>query len=679
MRMELVSKRILWPSAGMNAKKAANLVDEALALHQNLKHEEAEAIYEQVRQARPKDFDPWYLSGSMAYQDGNPEKAIKLLEHARRLDAQHDGCRLFLGMAYADLQHWEEAGRHLAKALKRIDKYPEAWDHLARSQEVAGKMQEALATRRKAVELWPERATSWRNLGLTVARVDGVAAAERHFRKATELEPEIATHWSNLGVALSEIPGRLGAAMQAMDRALAEDPFSPEARRGRALLYQRLYRLEEAFADVETVLATADREARDFSSRCLSLHYFADRTDREILRAHKEFQRFLDYYPDPGFGNEADPEKKLRVGFVSPDLRRHSVAIFLEPLLRHLSREKFAIYLYHSSPKEDAVSQHLRSLSVKWTNIYDHSDEVAENLMRKDALDVVVDLAGHFAQNRLPLLARRVAPVQVTYLGYPDTTGLQAITHRLVDKWTDPAGESEERATENLLRFSDCAWCYAPSDEAPEPQEPDASHPITFGSFNNFLKCTPQVLALWGRILQAVPDSQLFIKCANLEDPDAKKSVEEKITGAGIALERVLLQGMQEDMRDHLAHYAKVDVALDPFPYNGTTTTCEALWMGVPVVSLVGARHSARVGLSLLAAVGRAEWATANEDAYVAQAVELAQQSRRIPGAREALREQMRTSILCAAEAQATRFGEALRSVWREWCAPRQNGHSQVP
>jgi predicted O-linked N-acetylglucosamine transferase (SPINDLY family) len=270
--------------------------------------------------------------------------------------------------------------------------------------------------------------------------------------------------------------------------------------------------------------------------------------------------------------------------------------------------------------------------------------------------------------NRLPLLSRGLAPVQISYLGYPNTTGVPAITHRLVDEITDPSGEADGFATEKLIRFSPCAWTYEAPADAPSPAIPDEKASITFGSFNNFLKVTDDALAVWAKILARVPNLRLFIKSPYLEDQEVRKNIIERITAAGIGEDRVEITGFFAATQDHLAAYSRVDVALDTFPYNGTTTTCEALWMGVPVVSRIGDRHSARVGLSLLTAVGHAEWAAENEDAYIEKAVALAQDRALRSQLRESLRSQVAASILCDHAGQATRFEAALRHAWSEWC-----------
>jgi predicted O-linked N-acetylglucosamine transferase (SPINDLY family) len=256
----------------------------------------------------------------------------------------------------------------------------------------------------------------------------------------------------------------------------------------------------------------------------------------------------------------------------------------------------------------------------------------------------------------------------MTYLGYPNTTGLPAIGYRLVDEMTDPTGEADSLATEKLLRFSPCAWAYEPPKDSPTPSMPEAGAPITFGSFNNFLKVSADTLSAWARLLERVPGSRLLIKSPYLEDSEVLASVREKLGAAGISTDRVELLGFFASPAEHLAAYSRVDVALDTFPYNGTTTTCEALWMGVPVVSLIGDRHASRVGLSLLTTVGHADWATENTEAYIEKAAALAHDRRKREALRQTLRQNVSQSSLLNHAEQAKLFEPALRQAWREWC-----------
>jgi predicted O-linked N-acetylglucosamine transferase (SPINDLY family) len=303
--------------------------------------------------------------------------------------------------------------------------------------------------------------------------------------------------------------------------------------------------------------------------------------------------------------------------------------------------------------------------------------DLVEKVIRSDAPDVLMDLAGHIAiSNRLPLFARRLAPVQITYLGYPNTTGLSAMGYRFVDEIVDPTGESDAFATERLVRFAPTAWSYMAPLEAPALDDIPAreNDGVVFGCFNSPGKITDAALVAWGRLLQLVPGSRLLLKGPGFGTEGIRKSWAVRLSSCGLEAHRVELLERTRGIREHLAQYNGVDVGLDTFPYNGTTTTCEALWMGVPVVSLLGDRHAARVGGSLLRAIGRTEWIAASLNEYIAVAARLAANTADLRRNRSQLRTEMRASVLLDHAGQATRFGDAIRNCWVEWCERAGSG-----
>jgi predicted O-linked N-acetylglucosamine transferase (SPINDLY family) len=374
----------------------------------------------------------------------------------------------------------------------------------------------------------------------------------------------------------------------------------------------------------------------------------------------------------PVLPNTRDPERRLRIAILSPDLRMHACAFFLEPLLQHLDRKHFQLLLYLDYHREDDMSARLRALSDTWRNFICQPDPVVEQTIRSDQPDVLIDLAGHSSSGaRLPLYAHRMAPVQITYLGYPDTTGLPAMDYRFTDAIADPVGEADRFATERLVRFAPTAWAYLPPANAPEPGPPPSLNgtPVMFGSFNNITKINAATVQLWAGLLRAVPDSRLLIKgFFRGMDPAVRDSFLKAFEAAGVSASRVKLVDRTGEIKDHLELYRQVDVALDTFPYHGTTTTCEALWMGVPVVTLRGDRHAARVGASLLTAVGHPEWIADDKAAYVRIASELASDPARLKTLRTELRDDMKRSPLLDHAGQAARFGAALRACWIAWC-----------
>jgi predicted O-linked N-acetylglucosamine transferase (SPINDLY family) len=371
----------------------------------------------------------------------------------------------------------------------------------------------------------------------------------------------------------------------------------------------------------------------------------------------------------PPFSNSADPERRLRVAYLSPDFRYHAVSFFFEPLLAHHDRDAVEFYCYAEVEHPDAVTAALQQIGGIWRNTHGLDDAALRAQLRADAIDIAIDLAGHTGHSRLSAFALKPAPVTATWLGYAATTGLPTIDWRITDARADPPGQEQFHA-EQLLRLPETFLCYrfygaVVPDVTPPPAATRGA--ITFGSFNNPLKMSPPTIAAGAQILAAVPGARLVLKSLLFVEPSRRQHFLERFAAHGIAPARLELREPLPDMTDHLRSYAEIDIALDPFPYNGTTTTCEAMWMGVPMVNLIGDRHAGRVGFDLLSQVGMAELAMPDVDAYIAKAVALAGDVPLLARLRQELRERMRESPLCDAAAFARAFEAGLRRMWRQW------------
>lgn len=621
----------------MSSARLQSLLQSALGHHKAGRLAAAEAFYKQARALAPRHFDVLHLSGLVAYQEGRMSDAVDLLGRACQVDPKSVAAIMRLGLAQLGVRRVVEAEMNLRRAVELKPDFQEAWDNLAYFLKTQNRLPEALACHEKSVTLGPGSAASWYNFGLSLS-----------------------------------LCGRFAEALGCHERALTAEPGFAKARFGRAQALQQLHRIAEAVDEYDRflLLQPGHHEARSY--RLMALHYL-DRVSREQLFAeHQAFGRAVGAAPANRFAQAAVPDRRLRVAFLSPDLRSHSISYFLAPLLQHLDRRRFEVVLYHDHFCEDAVSQQLRALASVWRNFVGQPAPVVEATIRADAPDILVDLAGHTGLNRLPLLARRLAPVQVTYLGYPNTTGVAALDYRFTDAIVDPEGEADAFATERLVRFAPTAWAYSPRADAPPvgPTPALTAGRVTFGCFNNPAKITDAVLQLWARVLDAVPGSRLRLKGDGFGQPAVRARYEERLGRCGISVSRVDLLELTATSADHLALYQTVDVAFDTFPYHGTTTTCEALWMGVPVVTLAGNDHRSRVGASLLAAVGHAGWCARTPEEFVGTAVELARDPAALNAIRLNLRPAMAGSPLLDHAGQAERFGTALRAAWVSWCAP---------
>jgi len=655
----------------MKPQRLEQALQRALHHHQAGRFAEADVLYAELRRAAPGSFDVVHLSGTLALQQGRLADALRLLASARRLDPRSAVCAMRHGMALNGLGRFAEAEAVLRKAQSLDGRTPEVPFHLGFALWKLGRVDEAMACYERAVALSPAYAEAHDRLGALLVAARGHAAAEPHFRRAAELQPKLASAWSNLGICLTYL-GRLSEALACFDRALAADSTLDNAHAGRGLALAKCYRHAEAVESYGRAIKANPRNFEAHSARLYELHYAGGISRETLFQEHLAFGHAAEAAAAAPvrrkLSNTRDPGRRLRLAFLSQDFRAHSVAYFIEPILLHLDLARFEIVLYHDHFRVDATSERLRRMAAVWRNFGGVPNDAVEGRIRADAPDILVDLAGHSGLNRLPLFARRLAPVQATYLGYPDTTGLSQMDFRLVDAVSDPPGMADPFATERLIRFAPTAWSYAPPASAPEPA-PARTGTVVFGCFNNFSKVNDETLRNWGRILEAVPDSRLLLKGHGLGVAALQGDVRLRLESVGVRPDRVDLLDRTVSVEDHLAAYGRIDVALDTFPYHGTTTTCEALWMGVPVVTLAGDRHSSRVGASLLTAVGRPEWIARDWTDYVRKAAELAAESRS-PGAdRRTLRQAMSRSLLLDHEGQAERFGGALRSVWREWCA----------
>jgi Predicted O-linked N-acetylglucosamine transferase, SPINDLY family len=596
---------------------------------------EAAKLYQQYRDAAPQAFEGWHWGGMVALRLNRISEAESLLTVALE---RKPGCiQTVLGLGMARLAGGDAAGaeRVLREAAMKQPSLAEAWHYLALALKAQRRVREVLAIRERLVRNTPGSATAWANLGN--ARLD---------------------------------VGSITSALEAFEKAIELDGSNPRTRLSRATALFKAYRVAEAAAEFAKLAGDTRVRWKAWSSRLMALNYLPEVAREEVWRAHQEFGAAVGSPEKRVWLNLRDAGRRLRLAVLSPDLNQHSVAYFLEPLLRELDRSAFEIVLYHDSAKVDATSERLRGYAALWRNFANRPDDAVEEAILRDVPDVLVDLTGHAGTNRLPLLARRVAPVQITYLGYPNTTGVPAIDYRLVDEITDPTGDAESCVSEKLIRFAPTAWSYLPPSSAPEVGMPPAlaNGVVTFGSFNNFVKVTDPMLRVWSRILAAVPGSRLLVKAAGMDDEGVRDGVRRRLREAGIAEDRVRLEPQVRETAAHLAMYGQVDVALDAFPYHGTTTTCEALWMGVPVVTREGDRHASRVGASLLKAIGRSEWIAANDDDYVRIAAELAKDVAGLARIRTTLRVEMQASELLNHAGQARRFADALRACWAAWC-----------
>ena len=560
----------------------------------------------------------------------------------------------------------------LRQVLRAAPEQPDALHLIGMVAHQAGDLEFAADHLRRAVAAAPANAQFHNNYGTVLRAQQDLDGASRQFELATQLDPSYALAFVNRG-AVSEAQGRLEGAIGQLERALEFEPKFADAHNNLAVALERQGRTAEAIEHFELAVTHDPSHAGAHSNLLLSLHYGGvERAPAELLAEHR---RWSELHEAPLAGqrrphaNQRDPERALRIGYVSADLRSHSVAYFVEPLLE-AHGEGFEVTCYADVAAPDAVTERLRGLAGRWRSIAGIGDEQVAEQVREDGIDILIDLGGHTPNNRLLVFARKPTPVQATYVGYPGTTGLDAIDYRITDARADPDGVADAMHSERLVRLPSGFNCYrAPDAPEPAPLPALAAGHVTFGSFNHLPKVTPRVIAMWARILERAPGARLMLKASSLADDAARRRVLDAFAEHGVGEERVELLARVESQSEHLALYGRIDIALDTFPYNGATTTCEAMWMGVPVVTLTGESHAGRVGVSLLHRVGLDDLVASDFDGYVDAAAGLAADRERLGELRSGLRARMLGSSLCDAQAVTHELEAAYRAMWREYCA----------
>jgi predicted O-linked N-acetylglucosamine transferase (SPINDLY family) len=527
---------------------------------------------------------------------------------------------------------------------------------------------------RRAAAIAPDDPIVQTNLAVVLAAINKRDQAPEILRRVLERHP--GHHEARLVLVNSMLlDRRTSEAIELCRAGLAFGWHAPLAVSYAAALIS-LSENERAVHFLNEALLHFPNESNLASSKCMAITAVYGADPEEVAAAHRSYGALLNRTSpmfQATYAPRKDPSKPLRVALVSHDFRQHSVAYFIEPWLEHFDRDGFEVVCYSTNRVLDAVSERLKSHATLWRDASAMPELQLAAKLSEDRVDIAVDLAGHTNGNSLQAFALRMAPVQVTYLGYPGSTGLTQMDYRIVDSLTDPPGPAvDARHTEKLLRIDPCFLCYRPQPDAPPVRASDiprsASH-ITFGSFNAGRKLSGPLLDLWAHILKAVPGSRLLLKASDFNDPAMATRLHARLGEHGIGEECVEILQATKEMAEHLSLYERVDIGLDPLPYNGTTTTCEALWMGVPVITLAGNRHAGRVGVSLLTNVGLPELIARNENEYLDIAVKLAADPARLEDYRASLRRRLAASPLCDGPGFSRRFEGALRAAWKQYCA----------
>ncbi|KAH9674501.1 putative UDP-N-acetylglucosamine--peptide N-acetylglucosaminyltransferase SPINDLY [Citrus sinensis] len=640
---------------------------------------------------------------------GNTQDGIQKYYEALKIDPHYAPAYYNLGVVYSELMQYDTALGCYEKAALERPMYAEAYCNMGVIYKNRGDLESAIACYERCLAVSPNFEIAKNNMAIaltdlgTKVKLEGdINQGVAYYKKALYYNWHYADAMYNLGVAYGEmlkfdmmalsikpnfsqslnnlgvvytVQGKMDAAAEMIEKAIAANPTYAEAYNNLGVLYRDAGSISLAIDAYEQCLKIDPDSRNAGQNRLLAMNYINEGHDDKLFEAHRDWgKRFMRLYSQyTSWDNTKDPERPLVIGYVSPDYFTHSVSYFIEAPLVYHDYQNYKVVVYSAVVKADAKTIRFREKVMKkggiWRDIYGIDEKKVAAMVREDKIDILVELTGHTANNKLGMMACQPAPVQVTWIGYPNTTGLPTIDYRITDSLADPP-ETKQKHVEELIRLPECFLCYTPSPEAgpvcPTPALTNGF--ITFGSFNNLAKITPKVLQVWARILCAVPNSRLVVKCK----PFCCDSVRHRFLST---LEQLGLESLRVDLlplillnHDHMQAYSLMDISLDTFPYAGTTTTCESLYMGVPCVTMAGSVHAHNVGVSLLTKVGLKHLIAKNEDEYVQLALQLASDVTALANLRMSLRDLMSKSPVCDGQNFALGLESTYRNMWHRYC-----------
>ena len=666
-------------------QKALELEPDYAAAHYNAgnaqaslnDHEAACAAYEKAILLKPDFADAHVALGNALEDTGRRDEAAASYRRALEISPDYAEVHANLGKTLLALGHQDKAMASLQRAVDFMPDDMETLFVLGVTQKSRGELEAARSSLSKLEASSPENVDYKIHLGDTFLELGQLDEAIACYQRAIEIVPDHAVAHNNLGNAYFNL-GQFAEAVASYRRAIELQPDSSYLHGNLGAILKDIGQPLEGLKSIRRSLELAPEDTSVRSNLLFVGHSIEDLSQAELFEEARIFGAVVARRatPETSWNNPPLADRRLRIGLVSADLCFHPVGFFIEGVLRALTARaegNLEFFAYMNYFRTDPVSERIKALCDHWREVFARSDEETARLIRSDEIDILIDLSGHTAKNRLPLFAWKPAPVQVSWLGYFDTTDVAAIDYLIADPWTLPESE-EVYFTETIWRLPDTRLCFTPPDidVTIRPLPALTERQITFGCFNSLHKVSDAVVALWARVLAAVPDSRLFLKARQLYQPAAREAVIEQFGRHGVPQARLILEG-PSIRANYLAAYNRVDIGLDPFPYTGGTTTAEALWMGVPVLTLSGQHFLPRQGVGLLMNAGLPEWVASDPDDYVARAAAHAGDLEKLAGLRARLREQVLASPVFDAPRFAMHFEAALRGMWEKWCSQQES------
>lgn len=534
-----------------------------------------------------------------------------------------------------------------------------------------GKFKNAIEAFQTVIALKPRDADAYYNLGNALYQAgERLPEAIQSFQKAIELNPNDAEAYYNLGNAFYQLGGKLTQSIQSFQKAIELKPLFPDAYNNLAAALKDQGRVKEAIQCYETAIKLKPDFDSAHSNLLLISNCHPAYSPEIVLEKHRDWaEKYAVQFAicTPNHSNKRDLNRRLRIGYISADFRDHPIAYFIEPILTSHNQTDFEIFCYSNNLRDDNVTERLKKSVSHWRMLHQLTDAEAAFQVQNDAIDILVDLSGHTVRNRLLIFARKPAPIQISYLGYPTTTGLKCIDYRISDQFADPPGMTESHYVEQLIRLPECTWCYQPPVITPEisPLPALTSGRITFTSFNHFTKISDPTVSLWSQVLKTLPNARLMILISG--GNQGNEHIYKLFEKHGANQNQLELVD-RRSKNEYYKLYQKGDISLDPFPCNGGTTTCDSLWMGVPVITLAGKTFASRAGVTLLSNLHLEELIAETWDQYVQIAKNLADNLEYLSRLRSELRERMLVSPLMDAQRFTHNLESAYRNVWKKWC-----------
>ena len=630
--------------------------------------DEAVLDYDTAIQFKP-DYVEAYLNRGARLQDlGRLDEAMQDYDEAIRLKPDYAEAYYNRGNTLKNLGLLDEAVQSYDKAIQHKPDYAKAYNNRGARLQDLGRLDEALQNYNKATQLAPDYAEAYNNKAVALEQLGKLNEALQNYGNAIRLAPDYAEAYNNKAVVLEQL-GRLHEAMESYEKAAQLKPDYAESFNNHAGLLQGLGQLEEALQCYNKAIHVRPDFTDAYSNLLMTLNYSPKHNSIDHITMARRFGELATKKAEIHFSSYQGPPTplRLRVGFVSGDLRNHPIGYFLENILSSIDASKIELIAYSTTPKIDALSDRIKPFFSMWKPIYGQNDKTVANLINTDGVQVLIDLSGHTANNRLPMFACKPSPVQVSWLGYFATTGLNEMDYLLGDPHVTPS-QHDDHFTETIWRLPETRWCFTPPElDAPITVPPALERGyITFGCFNNLTKINNEVVKLWAKVLDAVPDSRLFLKAKQFNNKLGRESIIRQFIAQGIDSKRISLEE-SENRQKYFAAYNQIDISLDPFPFNGGTTSVESLWMGVPLITLAGNSLISRQGVGVLTIAGLPDWIADDKESYLAKAISFASELDKLAGLRASLRSQILASPLFDAARFARNFENALFEMWNQY------------